>query len=46
MTPQQAAEWHVPYFPSVEECDEEDNRGDFKYHMSKELDDAPPDPTE
>lgn len=38
-------EYHIPYFPSMEECEAEDDRGDYEYHMNKELDDAPPDPT-
>lgn len=37
-------EWHIPYFPTVEEFDELDNRGDFEYHMEKEASDDAHDP--
>lgn len=30
-------EWHIPYYgPTVEECNEDDNRGDFEYHQQRE----------
>lgn len=33
-------EWHIPYYgPTIEECNEDDNRGDFEYHMNMELED-------
>lgn len=35
-------EWHIPYFPTEEEFIEDDDRGDIEYHMSKELNDEPP----
>lgn len=42
MTPQQAEEYHIPYFgPTQEDCDKADFLGDMLHDMSKqrELDD-------
>ena len=33
---QQCDEWHIPYFPSEEECREEEARGDYEYDQMKQ----------
>lgn len=37
---QECEDWGIPYYgPTIEECNEDDDRGDFLYHMSKESED-------
>lgn len=38
MTPQQANEYHLPYFgPTQEDCDEDDALGDYRYDLARQL---------